>query len=33
MMMNVRIAEDDATDATETVDANLREAVNGCYKL
>jgi hypothetical protein len=33
MMRNVRIAEDDATDTTKTVDTDLREAVNGCYKL
>jgi hypothetical protein len=33
MMENIRIAEDDATDTTETVDTDLHEHVNGCYKL
>jgi hypothetical protein len=29
----LRIAEDDTANATEAVDTNLREDVNGCYQL
>jgi hypothetical protein len=29
----LRITEDDTSDATEAVDTNLCEDVNGCYQL